>query len=402
MLIRWLASLGALVLVLVGAAGASARAGSSDLAPALRAALAQAGVDARRTGALVVDLRSGDTVLEHRAGRSLVPASTEKLGVSFAALRILGPRHRFRTVVAGEGYRDGRTWRGDVYLIGGGDPTLALRDLDRLARKVAALGIRSVSGRVLGDETLFDTQRSAPGWKPSYLGDEAAPVSALSVAGARGDGANASAAAAAEAFAQALARRGVAVGRAPGTGRAPPSAVELAEDASPPLRLVVRLMNRDSDNFTSEVVLKALATTTGGRGSFAGGADAVRSALRDADVPLSGVRIVDGSGLSALDRTTARSLVAILRAGLEDAEIRDAFVGSLAVAGVSGTLKRRLDRPPARGHVLAKTGTTSRASALAGFVRRDYVFAVIQNGSPVPYWSARSAQDRFAGVLARS
>lgn len=399
---RWLAAVAALVLALTAAAGAGARTGSSDLAPTLRAALAQPGVGARKTAALVVDLRSGETVLELNAGRGLVPASTEKLGVSFAALRILGPRHRFRTVVAGGGFRDRRTWRGDLYLVGGGDPTLAVRDLDRLARTVAGLGIRGVAGRVLGDESLFDTQRAAPGWKPSYLGDESAPVSALSVAGARGEGANASAAAAAVAFTQALSRHGVRVGRPSGTGRAPLSAVELAEDASPPLRLIVRLMNRDSDNFTSEVVLKALGTTTGERGSFAAGAEAVRSALRDAGVPLSGVRVVDGSGLSVLDRTTPRALVSILRAGLEDVEIRDAFVGSLAVAGVSGTLERRLERLPARGRVRAKTGTTSRSSALAGYVRRDYAFAVIQNGAPVPYWSARSAQDRFVTVLARS
>jgi D-alanyl-D-alanine carboxypeptidase len=52
--------------------------------------------------------------------------------------------------------------------------------------------------------------------------------------------------------------------------------------------------------------------------------------------------------------------------------------------------------------VIAKTGTTNAASALVGFVRRRYVFAVIQNGSPVPYWAARAAQDRFVTVLARS
>jgi serine-type D-Ala-D-Ala carboxypeptidase/endopeptidase (penicillin-binding protein 4) len=71
------------------------------------------------------------------------------------------------------------------------------------------------------------------------------------------------------------------------------------------------------------------------------------------------------------------------------------------VAGVSGTLSDRMRRPPARGNVVAKTGTTSLASALSGFVRRRYIFSVLQNGSPVsPYW-ARRAQDRFATVLAQ-
>jgi D-alanyl-D-alanine carboxypeptidase len=57
---------------------------------------------------------------------------------------------------------------------------------------------------------------------------------------------------------------------------------------------------------------------------------------------------------------------------------------------------------PTRGRVRAKTGTTNRASALAGFVGTHYVFAILHNGSPVPYWTARTAQDRFVTVLARS
>ena len=75
---------------------------------------------------------------------------------------------------------------------------------------------------------------------------------------------------------------------------------------------------------------------------------------------------------------------------------------NLAVAGVSGTLERRLNLRPTRGRVIAKTGTTSVACALAGFVGKRYAFAILQNGSPLPYWTARTAQDRFVTVLARS
>jgi D-alanyl-D-alanine carboxypeptidase/D-alanyl-D-alanine-endopeptidase (penicillin-binding protein 4) len=114
------------------------------------------------------------------------------------------------------------------------------------------------------------------------------------------------------------------------------------------------------------------------------------------------VRIADGSGLSRFDRLTAEALVSLLRVGAADPAMRDAFVSSLAVAGVSGTLERRLDVRPTRGRVIAKTGTTLRASALAGFVGRRYVFAILQNGTPVPYWTARQAQDRFVTALARA
>ena len=380
----------------------TAGAQSQGLAAKLARALAAPGVDAGRTAALAVDLQTGQVVFESNAGRALAPASAEKLAVSFAALRLLGPGFRFRTEVAGEGELAGRVWRGDLFLVGYGDPTLAPDDLDALARDVAAWGIRRVTGRVVGDEGHFDSERTARGWKPHFLGIESPPLSALAVDDVRVGGANQSAAAAARAFTEALARRGVAVGRRAVAGRAPAEVLPLALDLSEPLSAIVRHMNRESDNFVSEMLLKELGASVARDGSSAAGGRVVRAALAEAGVPVAGVRIVDGSGLSRLDRLTAQSLVAILRAGAADPAIRDSFVTSLAVAGVSGTLKSRLDRRPTRGRVIAKTGTTSISSALAGFVRRRYVFAILQNGSPVPYWSARQAQDRFVTVLARS
>jgi len=373
-----------------------------DLTGALGQALAARDIDQRRTGALAVDLETGRVVFRANATQPLLPASAEKLAVSFAALRLLGPGFRFRTEVVGSGELVGKVWRGDLALVGYGDPTLKPKDVDALARDIAAWGIRRVTGRVLGDERHFDSRRGAPGWKPSYLGVESRPLSALSVADAEFRGANGSAAAAAATFTAALERRGVEVAAAPRAGVAPSDGLPLALDLSDPLVGIVRHMNRESDNFVAEMVLKELGASVARRGSTKAGAGVVRTELASAGVPLAAVRIGDGSGLSGQNRLTANALVGILRAGAQDASIRDAFVTSLSVAGISGTLEKRLARRPTRGRVIAKTGTTNAASALAGFIRRRYVFAILQNGSPVPYWSARAAQDRFVTVLARS
>ncbi len=395
------------VLVVVATAAlmtatSTTNAASPELATSLRLALAAPDIDPRRTAALAVDLESGKVVFRENAALALMPASAEKLAVSFAALRLLGPGFRFRTEVVGSGELDGKTWDGDLALVGFGDPTLAPKDIAALARDVAAWGIRHVSGRVLGDERHFDTRRDAPGWKPSYVGIESRPLSALSLAEVEFRGANGSAAAAASALTAALERRGVSVGGSPRAGAARAGDFPLAIDLSDPLVAIIRHMNRESDNFVAEMVLKELGAGVARRGSTTDGSRVVRAALADAGVPVARVRIADGSGLSLRDRLTANSLVAILRAGADDLTIRDAFVTSLSVAGVSGTLKDRLDRRPTRSRVIAKTGTTNSASTLAGFVRRRYVFAIIQNGSPVPYWAARAAQDRFVTVLARS
>ncbi|CAN5253792.1 hypothetical protein BH09ACT13_BH09ACT13_03670 [soil metagenome] len=384
-----------------GNAAAPAQAALPELAAALGRALDAPDLDARRTAALAVDLRTGRVVFQTNAALALAPASAEKLAVSFSALRLLGPGFRFHTDVAGDGELDGRVWRGDLILVGHGDPTLDPTDLDALARDVKAWGIRRVTGRVLGDEHHFDARRMGPGWKASYLGLESPPLSALSVDEVKVEEANASAAAAARAFTTALTRRGVTVARAPLAGRAPEDVFPLALDVSEPLAAIVLRMNRESDNFVAEMLLKEVGAAVAGRGTTVAGATVVHEELDRVGVPLSGVRVADGSGLSLLDRMTAKALVALLRAVDRDPAIRDAFLASLPVAGVSGTLRDRLGRRVTRGRVIAKTGTTSRASALAGFVRRRYAFAILQNGSPVSYWSARAAQDRFVTVLAR-
>jgi D-alanyl-D-alanine carboxypeptidase/D-alanyl-D-alanine-endopeptidase (penicillin-binding protein 4) len=372
------------------------------LEAALRAALEAPGINPRSTAALAVDLESGEVVFGANASRSLLPASAEKLAVAFAALRVLGPSFRFHTELVGTGKRVGRTWKGNLVLVGHGDPTLATADLGGLAGRIAAMGIRRVEGRVLGDESHFDARRDAPGWKPSYLGIESRPLSALTVVDLPVRRANGSARIAAHALTAALVRRGVTVTGLPGVGRAARTALPLARDTSEPLRVLARRLNRDSDNFVAEIVLKELGTSIAPRGSTAAGALVVREELAAAEIPLEGVRIADGSGLSMLDRLTVQALVAILRSGASDPSMSDAFVTSLAVAGISGTMKRRLALRPTRSRVIAKTGTTNTASALAGFVRRRYVFAILQNGRPVPYWTARLAQDRFVTVLARS
>jgi PBP4 family serine-type D-alanyl-D-alanine carboxypeptidase len=159
-------------------------------------------------------------------------------------------------------------------------------------------------------------------------------------------------------------------------------------------------MDHESDNFTAELLLKQLGAVDKNAGTTWAGASAVRDALAQNGVPLQGLRVVDGSGLSVLDRLTAQAVVAILRAAWADPAIRSTFVAALPVAGVNGTLDDRLRSAPARGNVFAKTGTTADASALSGYAGRRYVFSVLNNGSPLCVWCARRAQDRFASVLA--
>jgi serine-type D-Ala-D-Ala carboxypeptidase/endopeptidase (penicillin-binding protein 4) len=379
-----------------------AQGADATLVGRLDRALAVPNVDPARTAALAVDLRTGAVVYSRNPALALVPASNQKLPVAYAALAQLGPGYRFHTEVVGSGTLVGDVWHGDLWLRGYGDPTLGPDDLAALAADVASWGIRRVDGAVIADESWFDSVRVGPGWKPTFYIQESPPLSALVVDRGRYRGRTSAnpALAAASLLRQALASAGIAVAGRTRSGVLTMTGLPLGRDVSEPLADIVRFMGRESDNYTAEMLVKQLGAVSGGRGSTAAGVRVVREALVAAEIPLAGVRLADGSGLSSLDRLTATAVVALLEAGLAESELRDAFLQSLAVAGVDGTLEDRLGSRPARGQVIAKTGTTSRASALSGFVRDRYVFSILQNGRPISSYWARIAQDRFATALA--
>lgn len=384
------------------AAAAPAQPTKPALATKLAKALAVPHVRASQSGAVAFDLASGRTVFLRHPTLSLVPASNAKLAVAYASLDVLGPDFRIDTMVFGEGQLAGSTWNGDLVLKGFGDPTLSRGDLRTLAAQIKAYGIRQVTGGIEADESYFDSRRVGPAWRSHYYINESPPLSALTVDRARFRGyvTGSPAIAAAMQFRLALRAAGVGVRGQVVKGAADPVAMQLASTASAPLSRIVAFMNRESDNFTAELLLKQLGAVDGGAGTSAAGAESVRRSLEEAAVPLAGVRIVDGSGLSPRNRLTAAAVIGMLVVAWNNPGLRSHFVRSLAVAGVNGTLEDRLERPPARGAVLAKTGTLRESSALSGYVKGRWAFAVIQNGRPVSQFWARRAQDRFASVLA--
>jgi serine-type D-Ala-D-Ala carboxypeptidase/endopeptidase (penicillin-binding protein 4) len=394
--------MGALVALAAPAGAAAQPAQDSVLHRRLARALRVPHVAPARSAAIALDLEDGKVVFSQNDMRSLAPASNEKLPLTYAALVRLGPTYRIETDVLGEGGLEGTVWNGSLVLKGNGDPTLSNADLRALAAQVKAAGIRSVTDGILGDESSYDTRRTVAGWKPSFYLDESPPLSALVVNRARVGRftSRTPALGAALAFRDALRKAGVAVAGAVRVGQNEDWTESLASVSSPTLASMIRFMDRQSDNFTAEMLLKQLGLSALGRGTSAAGAGVVTETLADAGVPMAGVRIVDGSGLSRLDRLTARALGSLLEIAWADPEIKPALLAALPVAGVNGTMQDRLRKPPARGRVVAKTGTTNEASSLSGYVTDRYAFAVVQNGHPVSYWWARRAQDRFALVLA--
>jgi D-alanyl-D-alanine carboxypeptidase/D-alanyl-D-alanine-endopeptidase (penicillin-binding protein 4) len=401
---RLLAALFALVALAAPASTPARPIQDSQLQIRLARALHVPHVAPARSAAVALDLTTGTVLFQQNGNRPLAPASNEKLPLTYAALVRLGTTFRIETDVLGQGQQDGTQWTGTLVLKGNGDPTLSRADLRALAAEVKSLGIRSVTGGVAGDESAYDTRRIVAGWKPGFFMDESPPLSALVVDRARVGSVltRTPALAAATAFRDSLRNAGIAVAGPVRTAPADEWSELLASVSSPTLAAMVRFMDRESDNFTAEMLLKQLGLAVLDRGTSAAGATVVMQTLAEAGVPMTGVRIVDGSGLSRLDRLTTNALGSLLKIAWADTAVRPALLAALPVAGVNGTLQHRLRQPPARGRVLAKTGTTESASSLSGYVSDRYAFAVMQNGHPLSYWWARRAQDRFAQVLAGS
>ena len=370
------------------------------LAASLGRALAVPGVPRSRTGVVVVDLAADEVVYELNPDSAFEPASTEKLPVAIAALRRLGAGFRTHTEVLGHGSLTRRTWHGNLILKGFGDPTLSSEGLRALARAVRRRGIDAVTGRVVGDESYFDAVRTCAGWKPSFAKVESPLLSALVVDRGAFDGAASDrpARAAATLFTRALRREGVSVRGQPTEGRASPEAVRIVRRASPPLAKLLSVMDTWSDNFVAEMLLKQLGARLGAGGSTSAGAAVVSGTLAEDGVPLGGVRLADGSGLSSLDRLTARALAAMLETVWHEPSLRP-LLATFAVAGSTGTLRRRLLGIPGHLLVRGKTGTTDHSSALAGFVGSRFAFAILNNGFPVNWPAAHALQDRVVVAL---
>lgn len=385
---------------------------------------------------LVQDALTGQVLFDRGGSEYRIPASNMKLLTAVAALRALGPGHRFSTkVLAGPAANQ-------VVLAGGGDVLLGAGEsrpgqvmghagLATLATAaVNALHAAGTTGelKVFVDDSLFTGPPLNPGWADGDVtAGEVAPVYPLALNSARFDPAvttgprpQDSALTAAEAFAAQLKAAGAAAGLTVAAGveryTSPPSAggapggspAALAEVQSATVGQQVDLMLQTSDNYLAEVLGRMTAAAAGEPASNDGATGAVRARLADLGVATGTMTLADVSGLATANQVSARQFVEVVRAITTgtDTRLRAALDG-FPVAGLTGTLGSRYgDGGTARGAglVRAKTGTLNSVIALSGYVvdadGRLLVFSFIGNGLTPGAAGNRDALDRAATALA--
>ncbi|MCK4659361.1 MAG: D-alanyl-D-alanine carboxypeptidase/D-alanyl-D-alanine-endopeptidase [Phycisphaerae bacterium] len=433
--------------------------------------------------AKVVDLTAGEVVLERNASRKLIPASNQKLWVLAAATVGLGESFAFRTVLAANGQ--------NVYVIGDGDPGFGdprlvearedsvIGELERWAEVLVRKGFKSLAGRLIFDDSLFDRQWTHPSWEPRHRQKwYAAPVSALiindncidvTLQPAKNTGAPVlwsmmppndaveivnrcksggkgkpvinrpeqqmrfvlsgrcnkrwefpsvavadPAALFAGAFHRVLRDRGIATDgevrtervRLP-TGLLPSNLTVLAEYQTP-LPEVLSRIGKNSQNLFAEALLKRLGYEWSRRagwespiGSWDTGRSAMLNFAQSAQVPLDESDYHDASGLSRANRMSADQAVGLLSAMFRH-RARDLFVGSLAMVGQDGSLKKRMVSLP--GAVYAKTGYLNGVRTLSGYVitpaGRWFAFSVLFNDIKGGAKRFNKVHDQFCELLA--
>jgi D-alanyl-D-alanine carboxypeptidase/D-alanyl-D-alanine-endopeptidase (penicillin-binding protein 4) len=402
----------ALVLLLAAFFALPGAAAAAGLSSSLKRQMRGAGA---YSGALVVDATTGKRLFSWKSAVPRVLASNTKLFTTATALARFGVDGTFSTQVLSDVpiNADG-VLSGDVWLRGGGDPafgTLAYvrkhygpsaSSVEHLVDQLDGLGLTAIRGGVHGDESLFDTIRGVhdSGYSTSpWVG----PLSSLIVNhGYDGRRFQSNPATfAASVLRKTLKADGITPGHAAARQEAPSDAKVIASVTSPPMSVLVRLTNKDSDNFFAETLLKDIGRdTSGGAGTTTAGVAAVRSFASSVGARVS---LIDGSGLDHGDRAAPRDVVRLLMAERSRPEF-DAFYDSLPIAGVDGTIHDRMRSGPAKRNCHAKTGSLIGVSALSGYCTtrsgREVAFSFLMNGVSTYY--ARRIQDRMAQAIAGS
>lgn len=207
-------------------------------------------------------------------------------------------------------------------------------------------------------------------------------------------------------FAEALRAQGIRVGDGVSVGDTPNGAALLASTESDQVATLIHALGKWSDNFVAEMLFKVIGAERHRPGRAEDAVAAVRAELEEAGVGLQGVEIVNGSGLFDGNLIAPQRLTEVLRAAWNDPGIRAEYVGSLAVGGVDGTLRRRLGDLPAPRVVRAKTGTLAGVIALSGYVLgpepgQAYAFSYLANDVRGRHGPARGLADQIATTLAR-
>ena len=353
-----------------------------ELAEAIRA---DVGAEARVWSVTVLN-SDGDILGDVNGAVPRIPASNQKLVSTAFALDRLGPDFRLKTRLI-------QRPDGSLELNGEGDPDLGIAGLQRFA--MAALRQGGAMGESLQDVKLMVREEPRSNWWPAdwHPADRGyaygAPITRLAltsnaVGGAVSDPYNRLQVL----FSKEVSRRGGTVSIERGLPMVEPlpsddgHSVVLHEEASAPMHALLSLANTESHNFTAEVLMRQAS----GLWDVNAASRATERWMLEQGLPIQGLRVADGSGLSRNNRVTSRTIAALLMR-MDQHPFAPYYQASMAIAGQRGTLRNLYRGTVLEGKFRGKTGTISGVRSISGYLQTHdgprYV-AMISNGSGYP------------------
>lgn len=348
-------------------------------------------LETSQLGLMVYDLTADSSVYQYQHRQTMRPASTMKVVTAIASLDRLGGDYQLKTRLCYTGEVVDSTLWGSLYLVGGMDPMFGINDLRNFAERVRQLGIRSLRGSIVTDRSMKDELELGEGW----CWDDDNPKLTPLLVERRADFL--------DRMVTELSAVGIRLDSVTTFEERPPlDAIQLAECHHSIDELLLRMM-KDSDNLYAECLYYQLAASFGHQPARAAHARALEKQLvKQIGLDSGRYRFADGSGLSLYNYVSPELLTMLLRYAWQEIRIYNHLAPSLPVAGMDGTLKKRMRKTAAEGNVRAKTGTLTGIISLAGYLTaangHELCFAIINQGV-LSAREARSFQDRLCVLM---
>lgn len=348
-------------------------------------------LETSQLGLMVYDLTADSSVYQYQHRQTMRPASTMKVVTAIASLDRLGGDYQLKTRLCYTGEVIDSTLWGSLYLVGGMDPMFGINDLRNFAERVRQLGIRSLRGSIVTDRSMKDELELGEGW----CWDDDNPKLTPLLVERRADFL--------DRMVTELSAVGIRLDSVTTFEERPPlDAIQLAECRHSIDELLLRMM-KDSDNLYAECLYYQLAASFGHQPARAAHARALEKQLvKQIGLDSGRYRFADGSGLSLYNYVSPELLTMLLRYAWQEIRIYNHLAPSLPVAGMDGTLKKRMRKTAAEGNVRAKTGTLTGIISLAGYLTaangHELCFAIINQGV-LSAREARSFQDRLCVLM---
>ncbi len=393
----------------------------------------------------------GSEVLKHRSDVLMLPASISKIATASAVLQHLPPGTKFKTQLRSSARIDEGQLKGNLYLVGGGDPSFVSENMWFLVNSFKRNQIKKVMGDICVDDSLFDSIRfdesresvrvdrayDAPvgamsfNWnsmnvfvRPTKAGksalvvldpendylrlensvttgksggadiqvdrdwNEKSKTETVKVRGRIGENQKEAVIFAnitnpdfwaGENLKSFLTQRGIEVAGSVKNCKSDSSMQILAESESKPIEMILSDMNKFSNNFVAEMLTKNMASLTSKPATLNAGVQKIQKHLKDLGFDLQKEFVIlNPSGLTRDNKMTAYAMWKLLLIRAKDFSTMPEFMMSLPIAGVDGTLKKRMKDALTFRQVRAKTGMLNGVVSLAGY-------ATDLNGMPIPF-----------------